>query len=112
MGYALWDGASTHWQNWEQNQMTKTNLKSIKRKGDPRRHCRCPLSQLKKIKRTGREDYSTSLSLSTKLNAILHCYLGLCLSLTTPTSWFPMASPFMDALFQSPVHALLPVFTI
>lgn len=56
--------------------------KSIKWKGDPRRLCRCPLYQWgEKIKKTGREDFSTSLSLSTKPNAILHSYLVLCLRL-------------------------------
>lgn len=48
LGCAFLDGASTGWQNWGIETMTKENMKEyIKRKGDPRRHCRGPLSQWK-----------------------------------------------------------------
>lgn len=64
---------------------------------------------VRKIK--GKEDCSTSLGLSTKSSVILHSHLAPCLSLNC---YFlaSMASPFLVALYQSPVHALMPVLAL
>lgn len=63
------------------------------------------------FKRKGKEDFSTPVGLSTKFDVILYSYLAPCLSLNHSYFIASMVSPFLAAVFKSPVHVLLPVLT-